>query len=340
MLGGRYRLGRRLGAGGMAVVYEAEDTALSRRVAIKLLHPQHSDDPEFVTRFEREARSVAALSHPGIVGIYDIGREDGQSFIVMEYVDGQSVKQLVAGGPLTVDQTVDIGLQIAKALDYAHAAGVLHRDVKSHNILVSPDGAAKLVDFGIATTSSDPSSDEDGGVLGTVHYVAPERARGEAATPASDIYALGIVLYEMATGRLPFEGTDLTEIATKQVSVEPEPPSRLRPQVPPSLERTILHALKKNPAERPPTAGDLAHELVLGGMEQEEQATRFVPAATPPAPPRPGPTTPAPRAVAALEPYPAPSSSAWPLVLLAVIALLLLAGLIPLWSAVLRGMRA
>src|SRR5207245_844500 len=163
----------------------------------------HAADASFAARFDREARAVAALSHPGIVSVYDVGRDGARSYIVMEHVDGKSVKELVAAGPLGTERTIDIGVQIAKALDYAHSAGIPHRDVKSQNILVGTDGGAKLVDFGTATTSeADSSLDDDGTVLGTVHYIAPERARGEPATPASDIYSLGIVLYEMATGRL------------------------------------------------------------------------------------------------------------------------------------------
>lgn len=341
LLNERYRLGNRIGVGGMATVYEADDIALSRRVAVKLMHPQFSDDRGFVARFEREARAIAGLNHPGIVGVYDVGRAGNQSFIVMERIEGVSVKQLVGDGPLGVEKTIDIGLQIAKALDHAHGAGVVHRDVKSHNIVVSSDGAAKLVDFGIATTSNDDGLATDAGeVLGTVHYVAPERARGEAATPASDIYSLGIVLYEMATGRLPFEGSNLVEIATRQVSSAPELPSALNAQIPATLERTILHAMQKDPADRPPSAAALARELVLGGSI-EEQSTRVVAAPPVPDSPRrpPRPVALRPGSKPASESLATGPSSIWPLVLLAFLAFLLVAGLVPLWSAILQGAR-
>src|SRR5947208_444214 len=239
----------------MATVHEGEDTILGRRVAVKLLHPQYVGDQSFVARFEREARSVANLVHPGIVNVYDVGRDGDRCYIVMEFVDGRSVKEMLASGPIGVDRTIDIGVQVAKALDYAHRAGVVHRDVKPHNIIVSPEGAAKLVDFGIATVRGEASVTESGSVLGTVHYVAPEQARGQPATPATDIYSLGCVLYEMATGRVPFEGETPLDIATKHVSSEPLPPSRVNPRVPPALERAILHAMAKDPARRPATAG-------------------------------------------------------------------------------------
>jgi serine/threonine-protein kinase len=332
----RYELGRQIGAGGMATVYEGRDTALGRKVAVKVMHRQLAEDASFVARFDGEARAIAALNHPGIVSVYDAGRDGDRYFIVMEFAEGESVKQMVSRGPLSVDTTIDVGLQIAKALEYAHGAGILHQDVKSQNILVSADGAAKLVDFGIATMGGADTSTGGDAVMGTVHYIAPERARGEQATAASDIYSLGIVLYEMATGRLPFEGTDLAGVARQQVSSEPIPPSRWNSTIPPSLERTILRALQKSPAARQASAGELARELVLPDTA-DEQSTAFVPVSTGVAPRRSAPARraePTPR-LASVE----GSSSTWPLVLLALLALILVVGLIPLWSAVLQGFR-
>ena len=318
----------------MASVHEGEDTLLGRRVAVKLLHPQYVGDESFVARFEREARSVANLVHPGIVNVYDVGRDGDRCYIVMEYVEGRSVKEMLAGGPLGVDRTIDIGVQVARALDYAHHSGVVHRDVKPHNVIVSPQGGAKLVDFGIATVKGSSSVTESGAVLGTVHYVAPEQARGQPATPATDIYSLGCVLYEMATGRLPFDGDTPLDIATKHVSTEPLPPTRMNPQVSPTLERAILHAMAKDPARRPQTAGALAREL-LAFDEVGEQTTSYVPrqpAETTTVRRPPEPVVPLWESVGYRE-----RSDGWPLFVLALLALVLVAGLFPLWATVLRA---
>jgi len=318
----------------MASVHEGEDTLLGRRVAVKLLHPQYVGDESFVARFEREARSVANLVHPGIVNVYDVGRDGDRCYIVMEYVEGRSVKEMLAGGPLGVDRTIDIGVQVARALDYAHHSGVVHRDVKPHNVIVSPQGGAKLVDFGIATVKGSSSVTESGAVLGTVHYVAPEQARGQPATPATDIYSLGCVLYEMATGRLPFDGDTPLDIATKHVSTEPLPPTRMNPQVSTTLERAILHAMAKDPARRPQTAGALAREL-LAFDEVGEQTTSYVPrqpAETTTVRRPPEPVVPLWESVGYRE-----RSDGWPLFVLALLALVLVAGLFPLWATVLRA---
>ncbi|HZT08281.1 MAG TPA: protein kinase [Chloroflexota bacterium] len=341
MLAQRYRLGRQIGSGGMATVYEGEDTHLSRRVAIKVMHPQYVADDAFVTRFRREALAVAQLKHPGIVDVYDVDHDDARYFIVMEFVEGQSIKELVRDGPLTPERTVDIGIQVGKALESAHLAGVVHRDVKSHNILVSPEGAAKLVDFGIAVAKGAASVTEAGTILGTVQYISPEQARGEPATPSSDIYSLGIVLYEMATGRLPFDGDNPVQIATRHVSDPPIAPAAADPRVPAGLSAAIMHALAKRPEDRPATAGALVRELLLSTDDVCDQPTRVVqpisrPAARPEAPPpRIERGLPSPRpALPATTPR---RSSAWPILALAFFALALVLGLIPLWSAVLRG---
>jgi eukaryotic-like serine/threonine-protein kinase len=318
----------------MATVHEGEDTLLGRRVAVKLLHPQYVGDESFVARFEREARSVANLVHPSIVNVYDVGRDGDRIYIVMEFVEGQSVKEMLSAGSFGVARTIDIGVQVAKALDYAHHSGVVHRDVKPHNVIVSPRGAAKLVDFGIATVKGTSSVTESGSVLGTVHYVAPEQARGQPATPATDIYSLGCVIYEMATGRLPFDGDTPLDIATKHVSTEPIPPTRVNAQVTPALERAILHAMQKDPARRPPSAGELAREL-LAFEDVGSQTTTFVPR-QPEVPPT---TRRTPERVEPLWQHVSvrERSDGWPLFVLALLALVLVAGLFPLWATVLRA---
>ncbi|MBM2811795.1 MAG: serine/threonine protein kinase with sensor(s) [Chloroflexi bacterium] len=328
LLGGRYRLGPLIGSGGMAGVYEAEDTLLGRKVAVKLLLPQYAADDGFVERFEYEARATAGLTHPGIVGVYDVGEDAGRHFIVMELVEGRPLKEIIRGGPLSADRTVDVGVQVAKALEYAHQRGIVHRDVKPQNILVSADGGARLVDFGIAKASGAASNTNVGTVLGTVHYIAPEQARGEPAIPATDIYSLGAVLYEVATGRLPFTGDSALEIATKHVSAAPVPPSQVNPLVPIMLERAILHALEKDPARRPASGGDLAREL-LTYAPIEDEATRVVPTVGS----RLG------RAPAAHGKPARVKSNTWPLAMLALLAIGLIVGLFPLWVAVLQAGR-
>jgi eukaryotic-like serine/threonine-protein kinase len=350
VLGGRYRVGRLIGAGGMATVHEAEDTALGRRVAIKVLQPQYAADSAFVKRFDHEARSIAALNHPGIVQVYDVGNDGSTPYIVEEFVDGEPLKEVLRRGPLPADRIIDIGVQVATALDYAHQAGIVHRDVKPHNILIAPRGQAKLVDFGIAHTAGVAGNTDAGSVFGTAHYLAPEQVQGQPASPTTDVYSLGVVLYEMATGHPPFDGQTAVEIATKHVSAAPEPPSIVNPTVPPRLEQAILHALSKDPARRPRSGAELAREL-LQADEMLDRPTMQVPR-SPGAPPRAAPQRPAPqRAPQRVQARPPVEhrftriedigeASWWPVIMLAVLACVLILGLIPVWSAVLFGLRS
>lgn len=322
----------------MATVFEGEDTVLGRPIAVKILHDRHAGDASLVTQFETEARALAALKHPGIVEVYDLGTDLDARFIVMELVPGVPLKDLLKNGPLSVDQTIDIGIQVAKALEAAHAAGVIHRDIKSQNIIVGPTGAAKLVDFGIATAEK-LADGIDETVLGTVHYVAPERARGEQATPATDIYSLGVVLYEMATGRLPFDGPTALDIVTQHVNDPAPRPSSLNPRLPAYVESAILHALEKEPSQRPPSGAHLARELLTIDAVHD-QTTRIISPAAEGREPR---GTNGGRLTEQREPRRAvsdpsdhPRSSVWPLVGLILLALALVLGLFPLWAAVLQ----
>jgi len=264
LLVGRYRLIREIARGGMATVWEAQDGLLERHVAVKLLHAQFAVDPEFLERFRREARAAARLSHPNIVSIYDVG-EDADAhtpFIVMELVAGGNLKDRIRrAAPLPDDEIRAIGAAVASTLGYAHQRGIIHRDVKPQNVLLGEDGRPRLTDFGIAQAVSSNGLTRTGAVMGSVHYMAPELARGAAATPQSDLYGLGAVLYEMATGRVPFQAE--TDLATALAHIEQTaaPPRALNPRLAPDLERTILRALAKAPDQRFHTAGEMAAEL-------------------------------------------------------------------------------
>jgi serine/threonine protein kinase len=249
VLAGRYRLLAPLGEGGMASVYRARDLRLNREVAVKILREELTRDPEFLDRFGREAQFVASLSHPNIVPVYDVGEEQGSHFIVMEYVQGRTLKETIdAGGPLAPERAVTIMCSVLAALGYAHSRGLIHRDVKPHNILISANGTARLTDFGIAHLVGG-STTRTAAILGSAHYLSPEQARGDEATPASDIYACGIVLYEALTGRPPFNGPNALAIAHHHVYSEPTPPSDSQ-AIDPGLEAAILRALAKDPEDR------------------------------------------------------------------------------------------
>ncbi|MCC6176488.1 MAG: protein kinase [Chloroflexi bacterium] len=283
VLGGRYRLDSVLGQGGMAIVYKAEDMALGRTVAIKVLREQYGGEAEFLERFRREGRSAARLNHPNVIAIFDVGQDGPLNYIVMEYVEGEDLKEIIQrDGPLPPDQLVDIGCQIAAALEYAHRAGLVHRDVKSQNVLVTTDGHVKVADFGIAVALGERSITQTGMVIGSVHYMAPEQAEGRPTTPASDVYALGVVLYEMATGQLPFTAESPLAIARMHLDEPPVPPQQLNPRLPPTIGETILACLAKDPASRPASAALVAAAL-RGQRARARDRTEVVSAVAGPA---------------------------------------------------------
>jgi beta-lactam-binding protein with PASTA domain/serine/threonine protein kinase len=263
---GRYELHRRLGRGGMAEVYLARDQMLDRAVAVKVLFPALATDPGFVERFRREAQSAAGLNHPNIVGVYDWGEANGTYFIVMEYVEGESLAEMIqAQGRVDADRAAEIASDMAAALGFAHRnGGVIHRDVKPGNVLITPEGAVKVADFGIARAISDTSDQnltKTGSVMGTATYFSPEQARGAGVDPRSDVYSLGCVIYEMVTGRPPFQGENAVAIAYKHVQEAPVSPRLVDPAIPDTLEAIILKCLAKNPANRYPSAQDLRADL-------------------------------------------------------------------------------
>jgi serine/threonine-protein kinase len=278
VLNGRYRLGPKIGDGGMALVYRGQDLRLGRTVAIKVLREQWAVDPSFVARFDREAQAVAALNHPNIIGIFDVGTdfdEDGSErpFFVMEYIDGPNLKEWIrAHAPLPVDEAVAIAMQMLAGLGYAHARALVHRDVKPQNIMLSQDGTVKVTDFGIAKGLGDATLTDAGTGLGTVHYISPEQARGEPASPASDLYAVGVVLYEMLTGQLPFSGDTQIGVAMQHVHNRPTPPNQLNPEIPAPLSALVLRALAKEPNARFLSARMMAQSLADWPSFREQPA--------------------------------------------------------------------
>ncbi len=262
----RYEIHSRIGRGGMADVFLARDLLLDRPVAVKVLFPEFATDPTFVERFRREAQAAANLTHPNIVGVYDWGRQGSTYFIVMEYVKGRSLAEIVkAEGPLLPERAADVASDVAAALGFAHRNGVVHRDIKPANILVSPNGSVKVADFGIARALGSPAEQEHltqaGSVMGTATYFSPEQAQGGSSDPRSDLYSLGIVMYEMVAGRPPFAGDNPVAIAYQQVHDAPAPLSSITPDVPRAYEAIVMKLLAKNAAARYPSAEDLRNDL-------------------------------------------------------------------------------
>jgi beta-lactam-binding protein with PASTA domain/tRNA A-37 threonylcarbamoyl transferase component Bud32 len=281
---GRYRILRKLGAGGMANVYLAEDEELGRRVAIKILNDRYANDELFIERFRREAKSAAGLSHPNIVSIYDRGQAEGTYYIAMEVIEGRSLKELIlTRGPLPIGQAIAYALEMLEALRFAHRHGIIHRDVKPHNILIGE--RLKVTDFGIARAGASQMT-EAGSIMGTAQYLSPEQARGAPVTASSDLYSIGIVLYEMLTGKVPFTGDSAIEIAMKHLNEVPKPPSKTRPEIPEDLDHVVLRALAKAPEDRYQTAEEFAEDLhrVEAGLplapETSEAATALLTAPT------------------------------------------------------------
>jgi Serine/threonine protein kinase len=261
-LGGRYEIIERVGGGGMALVYRAQDILLGRNVAVKILRQQFVHDEEFVRRFRREAQAAASLSHPNIVSVYDVGQQDDTHYIVMEYVEGRNLNDIIKErAPLQPDEAVRIAAQICDALDHAHNNQIIHRDIKPHNILIGKNGRVKVTDFGIARAVTSSTITQTGSVVGSVHYLSPEHAKGVVTGEKSDLYSLGVVLYQMVTGRLPFLGESPISVALKHLQDGFEEPRQVNPHIPQSLENVILRAMRKNPGERYDSAREMLDDL-------------------------------------------------------------------------------
>ncbi len=262
IFGGRYEVLERIGAGGMAIVYKAKDLLLNRVVTIKVLREQFVTDEDFIRRFRREAQSAASLSHPNIVSIYDVGKDGDTEYIVMEYVEGRNLKEIIREyAPLSTEQSINLARQITGAIQNAHEHHIIHRDIKPHNILVTAEGHAKVTDFGIARAVSSATVTHTGDIVGSVHYLSPEQAKGIQSNEQSDIYSLGIVLYELLTGKVPYDGETPIAIALKHLQQQPVPPSKLNPRIGKAFETVIMRAIAKSPEQRYLSAKDLLEDL-------------------------------------------------------------------------------
>jgi serine/threonine-protein kinase len=278
ILNNRYRLIEQIGSGGMAVIYKAQDMELGRLVTVKVLRPSLVSDPEFLMRFKREAQAAANLSHPNIVIVYDVGQDGPKThYIVMEYVPGQDLKKLIrARNSFEVDEALAIIIEVCKGVGYAHRAGLVHCDVKPQNILVTPDNRIKVTDFGIARALTGTAPQVEDMVWGSPHYFSPEQAAGETPTPASDVYSIGVVLFELLTGRLPFTGSDYQALAMAHLKEQPPSILDLNPALPPELDTIIRKVMSKEPSARYRTADQLGRILEKYLEEGQQQTAAFV----------------------------------------------------------------
>ena len=262
LLSGRYELLEKIGDGGMAVVYKGKDKLLNRYIAVKILRPEFCKDATFVENFKRESQAAAGLSHPNIVGVYDVGREGNINYIVMELIEGRTLNEIIAEeAPMDYRKVIDISKQVASGLRVAHKNKIIHRDVKPHNIMITNDGVVKLADFGIARAVNDATLSTGNKIIGSVHYFSPEQARGNYVDERSDIYSLGIVMYEMLTGQVPFDGDNPVSVALKHINEEITPPSQVVPGIPPALERCVMKATNKYQTNRYSSAEEMIEEL-------------------------------------------------------------------------------
>ena len=342
LLNNRYQLLERLGAGGMSDVFRARDLMLERSVAIKVLHENYSNDTDFQQRFRQEARAAANLSHPNIVTVHDFGFDHNQLFIVMEHIPGKDLKTLLRQrGRYSVEDAIPLIVQACAGIGYAHRAGLVHCDIKPHNMIVTPDGRLKVTDFGIARAMSTILPDERADVVwGSPQYFAPEQAVGEPPSPASDVYSLGVVLYEVLTGALPFTAPTSEELARMHLEMPPIPPREYIPDIPTALEQIVLKVLSKEPAARYRTADQLGRVLLRFGTQRDTPSTPSLsltpeasstyqqpepPSAAPPRPParRPDPVFSSPD-------FSAPDID-WTSVGLGLMAIIAVGGLIPFW---------
>jgi eukaryotic-like serine/threonine-protein kinase len=284
LIAGRYELEELVGSGGMSSVYRAHDRLLERSVALKILHEQYTRDEDYVERFRREARSVAQLAHPNIVTVIDRGEQDGRQFIVFEYVDGENLKQLVdREGPLSAHETIELGLQVARGLAFAHDQGLVHRDVKPQNVLLDADGRAKVTDFGIARSLDVDGMTITGTIMGSSSYIAPEQARGQPVDEQTDVYSLGCVMFELLTGEVPFDGENFVAVAMRHVNDPVPSVGDLRPDVPQRLDWAIQRAMAKDHEERFRSMAEFAAELEAchAELDGREGATMVVAPAAP-----------------------------------------------------------
>lgn len=262
LLVGRYELIEKIGEGGMAVVYKSKDRLLNRFVAIKILRPEYTKDSQFVDSFRKESQAAAGLQHSNIISVYDVGHEGNIHFIVMELVDGKPLSDIIKErAPMDYKSAIEIAKQVASALSLAHENNIIHRDIKPHNIMITKDGTAKLGDFGIAKAVSDATLTETSKIIGSVHYFSPEQARGAYVDERSDIYSLGIVMYEMLTGEVPFDGDNPVQVALMHINDEIQPPSRLVPGIPPALEKIIMKATDRFQSNRFKSVDDMLEDL-------------------------------------------------------------------------------